>query len=363
VTTPLKRSVAAIELQRLEEFLEATYSIGERIEAFRARKLFTAEIEVSRRCALQCSYCYNSSTAANAHAFEPGACWRLLDELAEYGVKEIYWLGGEPFEWPYFVEALERATSLGLRNVVFTNASRLDGKAISALVKHASWLSLHLDTLDPDIFAQLHLMPRRVAEHELARTLANVDQLLAGGFLPGRIRLAIVLSNLSLPALKETLAWGIQEKNFHTANLITLASLGRGERLYKSLALNSEELHVAYNLRAEVEARKELLRLGPTEFCKHYELTNFYVDVYGNVFPYVGVTTSCGNILRMPVDRILDEQFDTLSFASCVDSTSFINRLHGICGSCENSRLCFGTRTYSLLAGDLGGEDPLCWWG
>jgi MoaA/NifB/PqqE/SkfB family radical SAM enzyme len=349
------------ELTKLKEYLEQTFYLSERIEAFQRRRLYTLEIEVSRKCDLECTYCYNASTKTTRLNVDPNKCKKLLLEAKEYGIKEIYWLGGETLQYPHISTLLFFSKDLGLRNIVFTNGSRFNPENVEVLKKTTEWISLHLDTIDPETFAQLHNIKRSQSDNELQATFDGIDFLLRSGFQPKRIRFAVVLTMLSLPRLHETLSWAIYEKGFHTATLIPIAFLGRGKKDYEVFSPYKDKLFQAYQKRAEFENRPELLRLGPSEFCKHYELTNCYIDVMGNLFPYVGVADNYGNVYRDSLDELLSNNYEQLSYANAVDQTGFTNVVKGWCGSCDNSSFCFGTRTFSYLKGDLLLSDPMCW--
>ncbi|OHC73606.1 MAG: hypothetical protein A3G18_00780 [Rhodospirillales bacterium RIFCSPLOWO2_12_FULL_58_28] len=349
------------ELSRLEHYLEQTFYLSERVNAFRKQKLYTMEIELSRRCDLECTYCYNASSHNNDQHADPDRCKDLLNEAAEYGIREIYWLGGEALQFPQIEDLLRHAKNLGLRNVVFTNGSRFTPGNINTLLETTEWISLHLDTIDPEVFRTLHNTKGDLAYKEFQQILAGIDLLLEMGFPADRVRFTMVLTRDSLATLRQTLEWAIWQKRFHSSTLVPLVDLGRARKGYGENSISRLELRQAYQTRAEIEGRPELLRLGPSEFCKHYDLTNCYIDVFGNVFPYVGIPDICGNIYEEKIGDTLVREFDRLSYADSVDRTTFDSHLTGFCGDCENRRFCFGTRTYSYLSGGIHSSDPMCW--
>jgi MoaA/NifB/PqqE/SkfB family radical SAM enzyme len=349
------------ELHRLEKYLEETFYLSERIEAFKKKKLYTMEIEVTRACDLECTYCYSSSSRLSKLQMTPQQILKILNEASDYGIKEIYWLGGETLQYPYIVEMLYAAKDLGFRNVISTNGSRLSGEMIDHLLKMVDWISFHLDTIDAETFGQLHNMDKDEAEFELQSTFDGIDRLLEAGFPSKRIRLAVVLTKNSYTTLRETLAWGILTKGFHTSTLIPLAAIGYGKNDYSQSIFPPEALAEAFKIRSEIEKRPELLRLGPSEFCKHYELTNCYIDVFGFVHPYVGIDLRSNNLKNKTLSNIIDENYQSLSFSDLVNETGEQNLISGKCGSCENSKYCFGTRTYSCLINNIYDSNPLCW--
>ncbi|MFC1583492.1 radical SAM/SPASM domain-containing protein [Candidatus Neomarinimicrobiota bacterium] len=349
------------EMERLEYYLEEIYCLSERVEAFRKNKLYTLEIELSRQCNLECIYCYNASTKKNGQHVDPRRCMELLDEANEYGIKEIYWLGGETLLYPFIEDILCYSKTIGLRNIVFTNGTCFDNDIVRLLNDTTDWLVLHLDTLDPTLYAQLHNLTVKESENVLNIILEGVDLLLSSGFPSTRIRISVVLSRLSLPTLDKTLNWARNTKCFHSSILICPVALGRSKTSHEDIILSEDDIHYAYTCRSHIENRPELLKLGSSEFCKHYELTNCYIDVSGNVCPYVGIQGSAGNAYKSNIGDILFDNYPYLSFQNAVDKSSYKNKLEGKCGSCNNQQYCFGTRTYSFLQGDGLSSSPHCW--
>lgn len=85
----------------------------------------------SRRCNLHCLHCYTGSEDVNY----PGELttdqgYKLLDDLAAFGVPALLMSGGEPLYRPDFELLARRAASLGLRVTLSTNGTLIDeGKA------------------------------------------------------------------------------------------------------------------------------------------------------------------------------------------------------------------------------------------
>jgi hypothetical protein len=71
------------------------------------------DIKLSNWCGYGCEFCYQGSTKQGAHAD-----WlhvnSVLESLADLGVFEVAFGGGEPTHYPHFAQAIRRAAELGI---------------------------------------------------------------------------------------------------------------------------------------------------------------------------------------------------------------------------------------------------------
>ncbi|GAA4147566.1 hypothetical protein GCM10022416_41140 [Actinomadura keratinilytica] len=79
-------------------------------------------LDLTRRCQLACSHCYNSSSPAGDHGTMTVSDWiRVLNEAADCGVERIQLIGGEPTLHPHALQITDRALTLGLQVEIYTN--------------------------------------------------------------------------------------------------------------------------------------------------------------------------------------------------------------------------------------------------
>ncbi len=71
------------------------------------------DMKITDHCPFGCSFCYQSSVAAGAHA-DDRAVMQYLQECRDMGVFEIAFGGGEPTLHPRFVEIVQFARQLGM---------------------------------------------------------------------------------------------------------------------------------------------------------------------------------------------------------------------------------------------------------
>lgn len=90
--------------------------------------------ELTHRCPLQCPYCSNPVEMERANAELTTAEWkRVLSELAEIGVLQVHFSGGEPTARKDLVELVQHATDVGLYTNLITSAVLLTREKLEAL--------------------------------------------------------------------------------------------------------------------------------------------------------------------------------------------------------------------------------------
>src|SRR5690349_15751465 len=90
--------------------------------------------ELTHRCPLQCPYCSNPLELDRASGELTTAEWKkVLTELAEIGVLQIHFSGGEPTARKDLVELVQHATDVGLYTNLITSAVLLNKEKLSAL--------------------------------------------------------------------------------------------------------------------------------------------------------------------------------------------------------------------------------------
>ena len=105
-------------------------------------------------CNLKCTYCYATFRDI------PGVlnlkdALLVLDKLHAAGTEKVTFVGGEPTMAPYLPELIQHAKSLGLITMLVTNGSYLSTKYQKKVVPFLDWVSLSIDSADPDIMAEM----------------------------------------------------------------------------------------------------------------------------------------------------------------------------------------------------------------
>src|ERR1700709_2878051 len=90
--------------------------------------------EITHRCPLQCPYCSNPVELERGGAELSTEEWKkVLTELAEIGVLQIHFSGGEPTARKDLVELVQHASDVGLYSNLITSAVLLTKEKLSAL--------------------------------------------------------------------------------------------------------------------------------------------------------------------------------------------------------------------------------------
>ena len=79
--------------------------------------------ELTHRCPLQCPYCSNPvELERSSHELTTAEWKKVLSELAEIGVLQIHFSGGEPTARKDLVELVQHASDVGLYSNLITSA-------------------------------------------------------------------------------------------------------------------------------------------------------------------------------------------------------------------------------------------------
>lgn len=91
-------------------------------------------LEITHRCPLQCPYCSNPLELDRPNSELTTEEWhRVLGELADLGVLQVHFSGGEPVARPDLPELVARATEVGLYSNLITSAATLTKAKLAQL--------------------------------------------------------------------------------------------------------------------------------------------------------------------------------------------------------------------------------------
>ncbi|NGO72811.1 radical SAM/SPASM domain-containing protein [Streptomyces boncukensis] len=146
-------------------------------------------LEITGRCQNRCPlHCYAKSGPAGSHGTMTRDDWyRVLDEGAALGVRQVQYIGGEPTLHPHLPRLVDRALGLGMRVEVFSNLVHVRPSLWHVFERAGVNLATSYYSDDP-------------AEHEqitggrgsYARTRANIAEAIRRG-IPLRASLVHVL--------------------------------------------------------------------------------------------------------------------------------------------------------------------------
>jgi MoaA/NifB/PqqE/SkfB family radical SAM enzyme len=140
-----------------ETHLRSSYDSGE----VQVRPLQVVLV-LQESCNVKCIYCpYVSGAVAYEKRWASTAQWsRMIDELAEFGVKHVRFSGGEPTLRKDLVHLVARATERKLNSAIVTNGLRLTTQLADGLMTAGlGALTLSIDSLDPATYELTRTSP------------------------------------------------------------------------------------------------------------------------------------------------------------------------------------------------------------
>ncbi|UCD55353.1 MAG: radical SAM protein [Candidatus Omnitrophota bacterium] len=96
----------------------------------------------------------------------------IIEDLKDMGVKSVSFSGGgEPFCYPYLLEAVKRLSETSVKFASLTNGSRLDGELAEVFAHKATWLRISIDGWDDESYSAY----RGVPKGEFTKVIRNIE--------------------------------------------------------------------------------------------------------------------------------------------------------------------------------------------
>lgn len=96
----------------------------------------------------------------------------IIEDIIDMQVKAVTFSGGgDPFTYPYLLDAVRKLSDTSVKFAALTNASKLDGEAAKVFAHNAIWLRVSIDGWDSRSYAEY----RRVPEDEFKKVMNNIE--------------------------------------------------------------------------------------------------------------------------------------------------------------------------------------------
>ncbi len=116
----------------------------------------TVNLHLVASCNMRCRYCYAHFQEERREQLLPlEHVVKTMGDLARNGVRRVTFAGGEPTLHPRLRELLEHAGMLNLVTSVVSNGARIDRRWIDTHGPFLRWLTLSIDSVDPQVARQL----------------------------------------------------------------------------------------------------------------------------------------------------------------------------------------------------------------
>ena len=208
---------------------------------------------VTRRCNLHCLHCYIAADSQpDPRELDTRAAFRVVNQLAAYGVPVLLLSGGEPLLRPDLLDVAHYATRRGLRVGLSTNGTLLTPEVVRALKRvGVAYIGVSID--GPEAVNDRF----RGSRGAFRQALTGVRNALAQGF---RVSLRFTLTRYNHQHLEEVFDL-VEREGIPRLCIYHLAYAGRGARIAERADLSHEETRQAVDLcleRTEALHRKGL---------------------------------------------------------------------------------------------------------
>ncbi len=150
----------------------------DRLEKLKKNEKFypiSVDLSPTNICNHSCIWCcYGSALEGHKESLSRDEMLRIVNELASLGIKGINFTGGgEPLLNKHTVEAMEKASSLGIDIGLITNGDLLNEDAINRLIKICLYIRVSLDAGTKSVYSKIH----NVKEDIFEKIIANIRNL------------------------------------------------------------------------------------------------------------------------------------------------------------------------------------------
>jgi radical SAM protein with 4Fe4S-binding SPASM domain len=334
--------------------------------AYRRQGFYSLQLEVGDLCHQGCVYCYMNALEQERNTLPDELIGSILEDARKLGITAVEWLGGEPLLRESVFDHMAHAARLGLRNNVWTGGLPLADSAVrerTAELTRRGLISIHVSTLDPELYTELHpARGRSRAREDLSSILESVQELLEGGYPSSQLLNSVTFTGLqsavdmirTMDVLVEKLGV-LPSLNVYHTYLRPATPMGELERFIPT----EEAVRKVYRHYSRLWGVEELpMNCVSKQYCS----ATVAVLCDGGVTPCATIRGRDAPSLHGGGSfyGIATEHRDRLTFAAFRDRAN----LPEDCRRCRLSGSCFGCRSRAFAAGrGVYGKDPRCFRG
>jgi radical SAM protein with 4Fe4S-binding SPASM domain len=340
---------------------------------------FMVSYSITTKCNLKCKHCYSSSVEEAApDELSTDEAFRLMNDLARWGIHLLIIDGGEPLCREDLLDIVKYASSKGIRTTIGSNGTLID-EAMARKMVNAGVMAVAISVDGSD--AATHDSFRGV-DGAFEKTLKGIESCRNIG-LPFQLNMVMRKDNLS--QLDDMLRLAV-DLGANAAEVFDLVAAGRAKDECKELVLSLEERKVTMEQLAQAQEDYPVVIRVPG--CPMYPLIlqeknikpkHFPAEMLRRV-PYYGRGCAAGMpmgyvmvlsngevnpcmLLQVNLGNIKEQ-----SIMSIWENSSILAQLRqrdllkNECGVCNYKLTCSGCRGRAYEeTGDMMATDPGCW--
>ena len=323
-------------------------------------------LEITAACNLQCRHCIVSAGAKLKGELTTERWLQLIHEMAEFGVENIAFSGGEPLIHPDFHRLVEKARSKGMTIQVATNGTLMTPKTARWLKEMDAEVQVSLDGSRPEIHDYM-----RPGHEAFTHAIAGIKALVEAGH---QVTVGTVVTTINQQDIPAIIAL-VEELGVASFRLIPFVPAGRGEH-YTNMEIGPREMkkitHYLHDLRS-----KTRLKIAVMEFedmlngARCAEPLNLSRGLGCSGAVTYATITPTGELLPCHFfEGVRSDSVARNSFSEVWNRSRFLNYfrqltvadLHGKCRQCQWLGQCGGScRATNFAKGDFLGSNRACW--
>lgn len=122
----------------------------------------TVDCAMTRRCNAACDFCYASLQASDGETITRDTFFSFLDDAAAIGVRGVSFISdGESTVVPWWADAVEHASGLGLAVGAGSNGFKLTRPALERTLKHLTYLRINFSAGERHRYSSIMGVPQK----------------------------------------------------------------------------------------------------------------------------------------------------------------------------------------------------------
>lgn len=135
--------------------------------------LISSFVEATKRCNLECSHCYNSSSTYRIDELSRRDFSIFLEQTDEMGVFNVFFTGGEPFVRQDFMDMLYETDERNLETGILTNGTLLNYEMIKKLREiNPKFVAVSLESIDSEKYRKI----RKIGNAQVIKNILKMKE-------------------------------------------------------------------------------------------------------------------------------------------------------------------------------------------